>query len=1039
VNSVVPLTPDQLQQLRTLIADAGREVFPGLCVPLSEINARLLNRTILDLGLEALPREVRGELAHTTAMSPKLIAASAMRSFLFQNEERNRLAEDRLREQVWPFLGKVCSLGEGEARFIWEMMLEQRRLVRSTPADLLLQLAELCFEKTDGSSILYAELLLFSLHDSYRTFTAQETYAWGRLLEALAAIPEEQRVDLRSKILIPPSRLVSSAKARGPVGFLQLNPRLLARVEGAVLVVAQALRDYLDALETDENNYYRRSELVGESEPIPSSDELWEAARHAQVGSTPDDARLDRFLQAARHYDTYDTLNRKNALPAALAAMFALEEADSSNAEISLLPAVIDHLKRWSAYQICHEYRNGPPLFEESVCDKINTDLLLSQVVSSWHRLCRCPHELLRLCDAISAIGVYKAWLDKFQAWLDEARVGEPPPYGAELLPLWLLKLRGLRLHGRSSPQWRKANQCSIERLGFTVCRVNLADYWHTDARLVLQVLEGARQLAVARRESETRGPWDPELLRIARQIFVRLEQIDDSAVRRALLGYFYPVLTAIAAWHTHYSDPLEGLCLFEMSKSRWLLDHLTLHDRTLAIGSRDDLPTRDLKNRLSERLTPRLSRDSVTSLLEVDDGWLAECRTTNPALARLVETSWLNPSRLLDSIPRGAAVLAYHVEQDPADFPRIDLAGLEHPWRSEEPGPDAILWMFLIVAGHCHVLACQAPPWSVFALVRDLDESLHSAPDGSVRFNRDPGTVARAERTLKHLAALLVHPWGERLPVDHRFPLLIVPCGELYRLPWAALPLPDDRRLIDPATIGVMPSLGATLWAGSVDSRWPSPLRTTVFCPTTGLSGPHLRLSDPFLTRLRSPPFVIVPDGQATPSSAMETLDTSEAIVFLGHGRREPTPALQLTRDAVYPTGLLTIPDLGRLSPGGSRPRVVVLGTCWSGLETPYAAEQVDGLTSALLLKGVQAVVSPPGSRPVSVDLLERVTCRLGDVLNTPGSLAGLARTIRSVQRSLRDTLQRQLSGLTASLHPLHWAGITFHGIPWEPPRTPR
>jgi hypothetical protein len=96
----------------------------------------------------------------------------------------------------------------------------------------------------------------------------------------------------------------------------------------------------------------------------------------------------------------------------------------------------------------------------------------------------------------------------------------------------------------------------------------------------------------------------------------------------------------------------------------------------------------------------------------------------------------------------------------------------------------------------------------------------------------------------------------------------------------------------------------------------------------------------------------------------------------------------------------------------------------------TPPHRAQV---TRGLLLKGVQAVVAAPGSRPVPLRLIEVVTGGLARVLGRPGSLGGVARELRRVQLARREELLHKAAEEPARrVHPLHWAGMTFHGVPW-------
>src|SRR5205823_8111572 len=131
------------------------------------------------------------------------------------------------------------------------------------------------------------------------------------------------------------------------------------------------------------------------------------------------------------------------------------------------------------------------------------------------------------------------------------------------------------------------------------------------------------------------------------------------------------------------------------------------------------------------------------------------------------------------------------------------------------------------------------------------VEARLCSWGDDQTRFDwSDPNWVQGDKKVLANLAHLLLHSWEqEALLPEGGFPLLIVPCGVLFRLPWAALPLRQGGAcLLDAATVGVMPSLGLALWLSSLPSGWISDLPTTVFLPGAPQTAGSLPLSAEFL-----------------------------------------------------------------------------------------------------------------------------------------------------------------------------------------------
>ncbi len=109
---------------------------------------------------------------------------------------------------------------------------------------------------------------------------------------------------------------------------------------------------------------------------------------------------------------------------------------------------------------------------------------------------------------------------------------------------------------------------------------------------------------------------------------------------------------------------------------------------------------------------------------------------------------------------------------------------------------------------------------------------------------------------------------------------------------------------------------------------------------------------------------------------------------------------------------------------PPSDHVRAVLLGACWTGLEAHNAAEDLGGLASILLLKGVQAVLAEVGLVPVNL-----LSC-LADAVVAADPAVGLARQARSVLLDRRDALKREVT--STPVHPVRWASVAFYGVPW-------
>lgn len=192
-------------------------------------------------------------------------------------------------------------------------------------------------------------------------------------------------------------------------------------------------------------------------------------------------------------------------------------------------------------------------------------------------------------------------------------------------------------------------------------------------------------------------------------------------------------------------------------------------------------------------------------------------------------------------------------------------------------------------------------------------------------------------------------------------------------------------------------------------------------------LSG--LQLPSSFLAQLRTQCASVAEAGDATPARALEALKSCDVLLFLCHGKIDGTPYLELAPSTKE--GRLTIHHLDAMPPA-DRVQVVLLGACWTGLEVRHAAEQVEGLASMLLLKGVRAVLAGTGEIPIM--LIASMAAPILVNAHTSGSIAELVQRIRQSQRRFRDELICVAAREGQSPpHPWHWASLAFHGVPWS------
>lgn len=222
------------------------------------------------------------------------------------------------------------------------------------------------------------------------------------------------------------------------------------------------------------------------------------------------------------------------------------------------------------------------------------------------------------------------------------------------------------------------------------------------------------------------------------------------------------------------------------------------------------------------------------------------------------------------------------------------------------------------------------------------------------------------ASTALSRLRAQLVEPlW---IPTDA--PLVVVPVGELQRIPWGPL---------HTAPTTVAPS--ASVWARTRQAPDPPGERVVL------VAGPQLPGAVDEVAALHG----VYPQGQVLVPPQSSAAAVSDALRGAGlahlacHGRvraDNPTFSSLLLSD-----GPLTVHELGM---GGAAPRRIVLAACDSGVQVSYPGDEALGFVSALFARGtaglVASIVLVPdaGAVPLMRSLHEHVArgAPLGDAL---------------------------------------------------------
>ena len=177
-----------------------------------------------------------------------------------------------------------------------------------------------------------------------------------------------------------------------------------------------------------------------------------------------------------------------------------------------------------------------------------------------------------------------------------------------------------------------------------------------------------------------------------------------------------------------------------------------------------------------------------------------------------------------------------------------------------------------------------------------------------------------------------------EPLRLDSSAPLVVVPVGELQRVPWAPLHL---------GVTTVVPSAG--VWLRTLDALVPD--GPVVLLAGPGLPGATAEVAA--LSALHPSASVLVPPD-STCQRVVEALAGASLAHLACHGRlRRDNPAfsaLELT------DGPLSVHELSRR---GQAPHRVVLAACESGAQVGFPGDEALGFVSVLLARGSAGVLA--------------------------------------------------------------------------------
>jgi hypothetical protein len=263
-----------------------------------------------------------------------------------------------------------------------------------------------------------------------------------------------------------------------------------------------------------------------------------------------------------------------------------------------------------------------------------------------------------------------------------------------------------------------------------------------------------------------------------------------------------------------------------------------------------------------------------------------------------------------------------------------------------EELGPDRLA-AIVAINGDLHVLVCgggrvrRTVAGKVAVAARHLETACWLLR--RLAYGVPP---ALAKRLLTRLEAvgrqLEENLLGEAATQLGDGPVVVVPPGRFHAVPWALLPCLRHR------VHSVAPS--ATAWVNA--RRAPPPVRdAVVLVRGPGLSSgggevPHLAAAYPSAR--------VIEDEAATAQAVLSAIDGSSLVHLAAHGRfRADSPMFSSIRLA---DGPLTVYDFQQLQ---RSPYRIVLPSCDSGAVQPVGADELLGLTAALLPLGTAGIVA--------------------------------------------------------------------------------
>jgi len=305
----------------------------------------------------------------------------------------------------------------------------------------------------------------------------------------------------------------------------------------------------------------------------------------------------------------------------------------------------------------------------------------------------------------------------------------------------------------------------------------------------------------------------------------------------------------------------------------------------------------------------------------------------------------------------------------------------------------------FLLRRGSLEMVPALASEREVARIAHDVLFDLRRAALDPVP---ERGVAPSLAHSLAELASLILWPLLERLGGPPAA-IAVVPCEPIARVPWAALPLPDDRPLCAATAHVVIPGLRLGLARSPRVRSAGAPLVVAV-----GAEGLENVVPEAEAVAATLPGAMLLAGPEATAARFIQLAPRASWVHFAGHG------VFQAGRSGLRLHDRWVLAE--ELDGLGIAARAVTLSACQTARALVRPGDEWFGLPRALLVAGAGAVLA------AQWDVDDAATARF-----MAGAYGALARSI-PLGAAIAST-QAELA--RAGVHPIDWAGFTVLGGP--------